>query len=207
MHAEINSRKDSGSGLTFWVAMAILAAGVLAVVLWLPSPAGRSPALHRAGVGKSVASLDLRPLNFKGEPLRLEGLSGRVVVLNFWGTWCPPCQQELPHIVALASQYEGDQAVSVVPVSCGQGTDPAAALPGLKKETEDLLARRGFSLRCYADPEQRSRESVFKLTGQAAYPTTVVLDGEGVVRGVWVGFDPGDEREVAGLVAELAKRA
>lgn len=207
MQPETNPRSDSSSGLLFWIALAILAAGVLAMLVWFPSPSRRSAALHRAGVGKSLASLDLRPLNFKGQPLRLDDLAGQVVVINFWGTWCPPCQEELPHIVALAARYEGDQAVSIVPVSCGQQGDPASALPELKKETEALLARRGFTLRSYADPEQRSRQSVARLIGQMAYPTTVVLDREGVVRGVWIGFSPGDEQEVAGLVAELAKQA
>ena len=207
MQPETNSRSDSSSGLAFWIALAIVAAGVLAMLVWFPSPGRQSVALHRAGVGKTLTSLDLRPLNFKGQPLRLDGLAGRVAVLNFWGTWCPPCQKELPHIVELAALYSGDEGVSIVPVSCGQEGDPASAIPSLKKETENLLARRGFTLRAYADPDQRSRRSVFEVTGQMAYPTTIVLDREGVVRGVWVGFSPGDEQEVAGLVAELAKQA
>lgn len=206
MQPETNSRSDSSSGLAFWIALAIIAAGVLAMLVWFPSPGGRSAARHRAGVGKTLTGLDLRPLNFKGQPLRLDGLSGRVVVLNFWGTWCPPCQEELPHIVELAALYSGNERVSILPVSCGQEGDPASALPGLKKETEELLARRGFSLRAYADPEQRSRRAVAKLIGQMAYPTTVVIDGEGMVRGVWVGFRPGDEQEVAGMVAELIQQ-
>ncbi|MEE2752770.1 MAG: TlpA disulfide reductase family protein [Candidatus Latescibacterota bacterium] len=58
-----------------------------------------------------------------GSVSRLADLEGKVVLLNFWATWCPPCRQELPHFEALHQTYK-DQGLSVIGVSMDQaGTD------------------------------------------------------------------------------------
>ncbi|HZV13007.1 MAG TPA: TlpA disulfide reductase family protein [Candidatus Kapabacteria bacterium] len=45
--------------------------------------------------------------NAKGKTVSLNDYKGKVVFINFWGTWCPPCRRELPDIVALSKQYKG----------------------------------------------------------------------------------------------------
>ena len=59
-----------------------------------------------------------------GHTARLSGLRGRVVVVNFWATWCAPCQEELPRLAQLASDYSG-KPVSFVLVSIDEPKDRA----------------------------------------------------------------------------------
>ena len=56
---------------------------------------------------RAIAS-DFSWINSKGKQIALKDLKGKVVFINFWGTWCRPCRTELPDIVQLNRQYEGD---------------------------------------------------------------------------------------------------
>lgn len=47
------------------------------------------------------------------EPLTLAGLRGKVVVLEFWATWCPPCRASIPHLIALHNQYKNNDVVII----------------------------------------------------------------------------------------------
>jgi thiol-disulfide isomerase/thioredoxin len=181
----------------FWIFLAIVAALVV-FRLMLPQHESQ-PELH-----KELSSLSLRPLTFSGEPLTLGDLKGKVVVLNFWGTWCPPCRMELPHIAELADHYKDDSRCQVLAVSCGSsGPDPISSLPELKSETTQLLKSTGLSLPVYADPDGRSRQAVKTAVGFQGYPTTLVLDSKGLVRRVWSGYGPGLEKEIAETVDRL----
>jgi thiol-disulfide isomerase/thioredoxin len=156
------------------------------------------------GEGKKLASLSLEPLTFAGDRLALDDLKGKVVVLNFWGPWCPPCRMELPHVAELADRYAGNERCRVLAVSCGGGQpDPVSSLPELKEETKDLLSKMGLELAVYADPEAYTRRAVNEAVGFKGYPTTLVLDPQGVIRRFWIGYADGEEQEVAQLVALL----
>jgi thiol-disulfide isomerase/thioredoxin len=151
-----------------------------------------------------LASLSLKPLAFASDSLTLDDLKGKVVLLNFWGTWCPPCREELPHIAELARHYEGNSRCRVVAVSCGSGTpDPLSSLPELKKRTDELLSTMQIKLAVYADPDGHTRRAVNQAVGFGGYPTTLVLDRQGVIRKVWAGYAPGAEEEMAWIVASL----
>jgi peroxiredoxin len=52
------------------------------------------------------ASADLRLLDLNGKPWTLSGLRGKVVLVNFWATWCPPCRKEMPDLSALYGQFD-----------------------------------------------------------------------------------------------------
>ncbi|HET6883265.1 MAG TPA: TlpA disulfide reductase family protein [Pirellulales bacterium] len=190
-HAPAESRLPK-----FWVFLAILAAGL---VFWLALPHQEHPGEMR----QELRSLSLQPLTFDGEALTLDDLKGKVVVLNFWGTWCPPCRLELPHIAELANRYQGSHC-RVLAVSCGSsGPDPASSLPKLKSETTALLKSTGLELPVYADPNASSRKAVSAAVGFKGYPTTLVLDAKGIVRRVWSGYGPGVENEIAETVDRL----
>ncbi|HWB11006.1 MAG TPA: TlpA disulfide reductase family protein [Pirellulales bacterium] len=182
--------------------------------LWLVLAAAAGLLLLRSlwpthtGAGKKLASLSLEPLTFSGERVALDDLKGKVVVLNFWGPWCPPCRMELPHIAELASHYAGDGRCRVLAVSCGgREPDPVSSLPKLKKQTNELLSAMDIKLAVYADPEARTRRAVNDAVSFGGYPTTLLLDPHGVIQKVWTGYAPGDEEEMARLVASLLEGA
>ncbi len=58
-----------------------------------------------------------------GEKLKLSDYRGKVVLLDFWATWCAPCREEVPHFVALQNQYR-DQGLQIIGVAMDDGPEP-----------------------------------------------------------------------------------
>lgn len=184
---------EKNRSLRFWGLLAMLAA-VSVVWFALPTRQLQTP----------LAELSLRPLTFDGDALTLGDLKGKVVVLNFWGTWCPPCREELPHIAELANHYQQDSRCRVLAVSCGSaGLDPDASLVDLKWDTKQLLKATQLRLPVYADPDGVTRLAVKEAVGFSGYPTTVLLDERGTIRQVWSGYSPGLELEIEQMVEDL----
>jgi len=127
-------------------------------------------------------------------------LAGRVVVIDFWATWCGPCMIELPEIQKLVDELEKDKK-NVLVVALSQDQDPAE-LTEVRKLVEKTLQEKelnfvGKSVSAIGlDPSNIVGEQ-FQVEG---LPTLVVLDGEGVIRSAHVGFSP-DIREK--LTAEI----
>jgi thiol-disulfide isomerase/thioredoxin len=69
-------------------------------------------------VSKTAPGWTLR--NLEGKPVKLSDFKGKVVLLNFWATWCPPCREDIPELIALQKQY-APQGLVVVGVSMDEG--------------------------------------------------------------------------------------
>lgn len=181
--------------------IAVIALGLLAGY-WLLTRSSESypnPLLHM-GVGKTLEYCELLPLTGDGQPVSLDELKGRVVLLNFWGTWCPPCRRELPRIAELRKRYAGQQAFLLLAVSCPQSSKKDD-LESLREETAGLLEREHIDLPTYYDPHSNTRNELSSLINSAearrfAFPTTLLLDRDGVIRAVWVGYWSGMETEM-----------
>ena len=118
--------------------------------------------------------------DLSGHRFSLESLRGRVVVLNFWATWCAPCREEMPDLVRIQNRY-GMLGVQVI----GASVDPADLSDAVLKDAR--RANLNFPVLLGADTRQM--ESLGLL---AALPGTVVLDREGQVIERFNGvFDPG----------------
>jgi thiol-disulfide isomerase/thioredoxin len=146
--------------------------------------------------------LQLAGLTGGASPRTLDDLQGRVTLLNFWGTWCPPCIRELPQIVDISQRFAKDADFQLLAVSCGQGRDED--LGTLGAETEAFLQGRGVTLPSYADPQGATRQAMTLLLNvEMGYPTTLILDRQGVIRGFWQGYDPDAGKEMATLLEDL----
>ena len=102
----------------------------------------------------------------------LHDLKGKVVVLNFWATWCAPCVEEMPSLIQMQSRLK-DQGVTVLAVSID--VDENAYNRFLKDHGVALLAVR--------DPEQKAA----RLYGTHGWPETYIVDRDGVVRRKFIG--------------------
>ncbi len=85
---------------------------------------GRQGASHPA-VGQLSPALRFEPCVFVDSPLSPAAAEGRVVLVNFWGTWCPPCREEFPHLAALRQRFASNERFLFVSVSCEMSEDPA----------------------------------------------------------------------------------
>lgn len=105
--------------------------------------------------------------DLRGRTVRLESFRGKVVLLNFWATWCPPCRAEIPDLVALQNEH-GAKGLQVVGVTCPPYTR-ATVVKFVKREKVTypiLLGTKGLAAR---------------LTGTEVLPTTLVIDRDGRV--------------------------
>lgn len=166
----------------------LLVAGLL--LAWLSIPPTQA----------KLTEVDLQPLVGGGRPLQLADLRGKVVLLNFWGTWCPPCRVEFPHLVELSRNWQDSPHFQAVLVSCSTGEE---SVPELRQETVSFLKSSPADLPIYADVHWRTRKAVSDAVGFRGYPTTVVLDGEGQIRGKWVGYGTSTVVEIDSLIREL----
>ena len=131
-------------------------------------------------------------------------LDGKVVLINFWGTWCPPCRAEFPHIVALYSKLRNEADFKLLAVSCNPGAPDDVNENELRETTQAFLDNRETDMPAYADLDGSARLHFQKVTARSmGYPTTIALDRTGTIRGMWEGYRPGTERDIVALIEQL----
>lgn len=177
------------------IALAALLAGCAGC-----APAARShPAIGR--VLGEIGALGLESL--AEDPRDAPRWAGHVTLLNFWGTWCPPCRRELPGLVRLASRLEHDARFQLIAVSCGTGGPDDRDEIG--RETARFLRSAGLALDAWCDPTGLVRALFADGYGFEVFPTTYLVDHEGRVLRVWAGYRGRDEAEIAAALVEALK--
>jgi thiol-disulfide isomerase/thioredoxin len=177
----------------------IAAAAVIAAVFEFSGTSDTGT--NHAAVGRRLPQLELKPLTGGGRDVSLADLQGRVTLIDFWGTWCPPCAEELPHIATLATKFAGAD-FQVFAVSCGSDNRNENAAE-IAEQTEAFLKSFKIALPTYFDDGAYTRRGLDMIAGFVGYPTTIILDRRGTIRGMWVGYQPGYERQIEKLIAEL----
>ncbi len=175
------------------IALAILVvAGIVVYGTTSPGkPAGSGAASAGPGVAKGRwAAPDFNLTDLSGQPLKLSALRGKVVLLDFWATWCPPCVAEIPHFVDLHAQYKG-RGLEIVGLSLDEGGPPAVR-PFLQSH------RVKYPI-AMATPQITQAYG-----GIRGIPTTFLIDKAGNVARKYVGFQERAvfEREIRSLLAE-----
>ena len=154
-----------------------------------------------SAVGRKLPDLQLQPLTGESQAVALGDLQGKVVLVDFWGTWCPPCRAELPHLAETTAKFAGHPDFQFLAVSCGPGgtDDPEQ----LRDATETFLQQAGLKIPTYSDPGFKTRSAYDRVGELQGYPTTFLLDRRGVIRHVWVGFDPRISGQLESLIPKL----
>ena len=128
---------------------------------------GSLPPAPRVG----FAAPDFAATTLDGTAVRLADLRGRPVVLNFWATWCPPCLQELPHLMDAARRSGG--RVVILGIDNGE---PAATVRTFAND-------RGLNYPIVLDPAFAITD-LYRVDG---LPTTFFIDQDGIIRDMMMG--------------------
>ncbi len=127
----------------------------------------------------SLAGSTAKPFSFEegGKPMQLSDLRGKVVVLNFWASWCPPCVDETASLNQL-QQWIAPRGGTILGVSAD--TDAAAY--------EQFLKDHGVIFPTYRDPAEKGNLSEIGLSyGTSMYPDTYIIDRQGKIARKLVG--------------------
>jgi len=163
--------------LMVWAALAA-AAGII-LVFALPS--------YRQGEA-SIAGTMAEDFAFElaGKPSRLSNLKGKVVVLNFWGSWCGPCVEEIPSLDRLQRRIASRNGV-VLGVAADE--DPAAF--------QKFLHDRSVTFSTYRDPATKDNRSPIALSyGTSMVPETYIIDRHGKIARKFIGFQQWDSPDM-----------
>jgi cytochrome c biogenesis protein CcmG/thiol:disulfide interchange protein DsbE len=130
---------------------------------------GAAPNSGSAPVGSAAPPLHATTL--AGTPLAASATAGKVTVLNFWATWCPPCRAETPDMNAAYRKLHAPDVAFL-------GIDTTETAPIVKT----FLSAKGVPY-----PAALAGPDLYNGFGIAYIPTTIVLDAHGIVRARWVG--------------------
>ena len=160
-------------------------------IRWLISALLCVPLTVQAVSHQDVAP-DFTLKSLEGSNLRLDEYKGQVVLINFWATWCGPCRQELPLLDRIHQRYQ-DAGFAVLGINV-EGASKA-------DEAQAMVSKAGVTFPVLVDEGQQ----VSELYALEAMPTSVVVDRDGVVRYVHLGYKPGDEAKYLEVVKQLIR--
>ena len=141
-----------------------------------------------ADAGGPAPSFTLAALT--GQQAALSQYKGQVVMVNFWATWCGPCQQEMPLLDQMYKKYKPAGFTLI-----GVNVDKEA--PAVK----DLMARKPVSFPVLLDPANQ----VSKAYHVDEMPSSVLIDRKGEIRYIHRGYRPGDENEYQDRIRQLIR--
>jgi thiol-disulfide isomerase/thioredoxin len=125
-----------------------------------------------------------------GKPLSLAALKGKVVIIDFWATWCPPCRAEIPHFKELYAQYK-DRGLEIVGLSVDNGSAEVVSFVKENKIEYPVAMADGALQKAYG--------------GIRGIPTTFIVDKRGGIAKKYVGYQ--EKSVFENDIVELLKEA
>jgi cytochrome c biogenesis protein CcmG/thiol:disulfide interchange protein DsbE len=180
---EGTKHSPAGSSRRFlWISISLLAFAAIFFILRDGHSAEESSLSARSSPGDIAPQApEFRLQSINGRAISLTDFRGKVVILDFWATWCPPCRREIPDFIALQSQYEA-RGLQIV---------------GIALDEPDKV--KGFAQSAGMNyPVLLGDDDIAKLYGGiSGIPTTFLIDRSGKVAGRYEGFTSKEEFEAA----------
>jgi cytochrome c biogenesis protein CcmG/thiol:disulfide interchange protein DsbE len=144
---------------------------------------------HCAEEGKTPSSApDFTLESLNNQEITLSKLKGKVVLLDFWATWCAPCRESIPHLIQLHNSYK-EKGLEIIGMN-------------LDKGSLETIHQFGKSMGI-PYPITIATEDVARDYGVTALPTTVLIDKTGRIRQKLLGFNSEISKQMTATVAEL----
>ena len=175
----------AGAAFLVWVVL-VLGYYVLTFSVYLPKPpdvANKPGTLTR--IGQPAPDFSLKTL--EGNVFRLSEQRGRVVLLNFFATWCGPCQQDMPHLSDIWGEFHTNDAFSMLVIAREESVEKVTA----------FRAGQGRQFPMAADPDR----AVYNRFAQERIPRTYLISRDGTILYQCTGYY---ETEIGKLKALLA---
>lgn len=195
-----NKTKHTKRGsTTSLVAMLVLLLALVAAIIFWPVEASANSAVQQPQDIESTTLIhagdvapDFTVEMLDGKRVTLSSLRGKVVLVSFWATWCPPCRQEMSHMQeGVIDRFAGSDLV-VLPISRGE-----------KRETvEKFIEKMGYGFPVGLDADQ----SIYSKYASNYVPRSVVINREGEVVYVAVGYDEQIAQEIGAAIAESLQK-
>lgn len=210
-HHPTDPRADADGGRSTstrrWLWLGAILLIVAALFISRPPQNAIEEALGGPAVGKPAPQIDLVRLE-SGAALSADEVSvgGKVQLLHFWGTWCPPCRMEYPHLAEVAGELSADPNFQFLPVSCESG--PGETIAGLLEKTNQYFDSENIRSPALADPRGVTRRTAAERMGQPNlyFPTTILIGPDGNIAGVWEGYTPTAVDQIANVSRDLLSR-
>ncbi|WP_299759437.1 TlpA disulfide reductase family protein [uncultured Pontibacter sp.] len=146
---------------------------------------------NAATTGTAMAGAGFKMVDLDGKQVSFESLKGKVVFMNIWATWCPPCVAEMPNIQKLYEKVGSDK-IAFVMLSVDEG--------GMEK-VKKFIDKKGFTFPVYMPASQLPREFYSN-----AIPTTFILSPEGKIVAKQEGMADYDTKEVREFLQGMVKK-
>lgn len=195
-----NKTKHTKRGsTTSLVAMLVILLALVAAIIFWPVEASANSAVQQPQDIESTTLIhagdvapDFTVEMLDGKRVTLSSLRGKVVLVSFWATWCPPCRQEMAHMQeGVIDRFAGSDLV-VLPISRGE-----------KRETvEKFIEKMGYGFPVGLDIDQ----SIYSKYASNYVPRSVIINREGEVVYVAVGYDEQIAQEIGAAIAESLQK-
>lgn len=153
-----------------------------------------NPTYEKLSVEKSDSALispyRMELINAKGESLNLQEMEGKVVFINFWATWCPPCIAEMPSIQVLYDKFKLDDEVLILTVEIERKTEKAEA----------FMQKRNLTI-----PVFYPNSAIPKEFFTGTLPTTIILDKKRNLAHATLGMADYSKNDIVDFLNELKR--
>ena len=175
-----------------WAVLAALALGAVGIAMAVvPGTLANEDASTLTKVGDAVPAFTIETT--AGQKLTPESLKGKVVLLNFFATWCGPCVGEMPHLQKLHEQFKDND--KFVMVSVGREHQP--------DEVKQFAEKQKLTFPVAADPKRET----YGLFAKQYIPRNYVIDGEGKIIFQSVGFSEEEFKEMTKKIEKALEMA
>lgn len=138
---------------------------------------------NKSNSENAILAPDFTLADLKGQKISLSDLKGKVVLLNFWGTWCGPCKREIPDFVSLSKKHKKN-GLEIIGVTLSSGSP---------EKIQDFSQKWEINYTLLTDINGNETQLVTARYGQATsqpitgIPTTFIIDRDGYIRQRYVG--------------------